>query len=214
MDHRLITTLVCDVGAASPFGNIRFRRGPRCFLFSWKCFPLAGVIASRKPTHASALPSSAPHRLKYCGSALYLMWPAWYSSDMPSCCHHNAHSNSCALLMPPSNFLFQCEFYFHTSEKYIPLKEEKYTQTQSGVVSSFLLHWWNDSAASRGPMGVIGTDCCCCSADTEPFTPPFPGLKVETAWRIGFHSPVVAAQIEQPPSACGSSCLPSCLRSH
>lgn len=60
-------------------------------------------------------------------------------------------------------------------------------------------------------MGVIGTDCCCCSADTEPFTPPFPGLKVETARRIGFHSPVVAAQIEQPPlNAAPPVCPPVC----
>lgn len=41
--------------------------------------------------------------------------------------------------------------------------------------------------------------------------PPFPGLKVETAWRIGFHSPVVAAQIEQPPlHAAPPVCPPVC----
>lgn len=72
-------------------------------------------------------------------------------------------------------------------------------------------------AVRRESLELIAAALQTLNLSTLPL-PPFPGLKVETVWRIGFHPPVVAAQIEALPASCTrlllSALLSVCLWSH
>lgn len=78
-----------------------------------------------KPTHASALLSSPTGG---CSCALYLMRLVWCFSDMPSCCHHNTHSYSCALCSHRPISYFHVRSIFIPRKRYIPLKKNKKKQ--------------------------------------------------------------------------------------
>lgn len=106
--------------------------------------------------------------------------------------------------MPLSNFLFQCEFYFHTSEKkkYIPLKN---TNTKTVWCLMRCLYFgckmnFGSPAVQWGSFKrtVLLGAALACRTKRWTFHPLFPGLKVETLWRIGFQSAVAAAQINCP----------------
>lgn len=129
----------------------------------WKVFPTAfpPLPSTRaKPTHALVVLSS-PTQGNSC--ALYLMLLVWCFPNMPSCCHHCTHSYSCALSL--SNSLFQCEIYFHTSKRHIPLKETKWKQCLVWVLSiccsAGALRWFVLLAAPAPVSLTVQIHCQC-----------------------------------------------------